>query len=181
MKVSLTIGFIAFASCVCAEETHPARFKIGPDEPDSVKAAVGELAEEVRRRTGVAMAYSTQPWAAKAAWFIKEKNGILAVHGSDFEGTEAAVRALAERYAASEDGRLIRGKTDYAMSSGIQRDKVFSNELSRVMSCRAGSPDWENELVTERNREPARAYSVPLERREESVGTDPACCAGNFQ
>lgn len=162
----LICGFFVLFSCTCAAELHPARFKIGPDEPDSVKAAVAELSEAVRLRTGTTMErsswsspvagdvfVSTQSWAAKGAWFVREKNGILAVHGSDFEGTAAAVRAVAERYASSADGRLIRGRTNYTMSHGVQREEVFSNELARVAACRAGAEDWENELVTERNRE----------------------------
>ena len=28
---------------------------------------------------------STQPWAAKGAWFVKLKNNIVVIHGSDFE------------------------------------------------------------------------------------------------
>ena len=35
----LICGFFVLFSCTCAAELHPARFKIGPDEPDSVKAA----------------------------------------------------------------------------------------------------------------------------------------------
>ena len=176
------LSIILLLSAACMAEEHPVRIKLGPDETYAVKAAVQELADGVRRRTGVTMAYSawsspsagdlfvsTQPWAVKGAWFVKEKNGILAVHGSDFDGTAAAVRALAARYAASEDGKLIRGKTDYTMSFGVQRDAVFDDELARVAESRVGAEDWENELVTERNRELARAYSFPLERIEDAL------------
>ena len=47
---------------------------------------------------------STQPWAAKGAWFVKLKNNIVAIHGSDFAGTEKAVKAFRARFITPAKG-----------------------------------------------------------------------------
>jgi hypothetical protein len=91
---------LAFGPFELANKEREARLMVGCDEPPEVRDAVKALADLVERKTGVRMKYSTyssamagdvfvstQPWAAKGAWFVKLKNNIVAIHGSDFEGT----------------------------------------------------------------------------------------------
>ena len=146
--------------------------KLGPDEPGSVRAAVSNLCDAVKERTGRELNYenyssplagdifvSTQPWDAKGAWFVKVKNGILAIHGSDVEGTAAAVRAFTERCVRGT-GPLSWASLD--MRDGVQREDVFASTLERTRREREGARDWENEFVNGRNRLPARTVSFPL-------------------
>ena len=162
-----------------------ARFKLGPDEPASVKQAVAELAAEVKAKTGVAMKYSswssavagdifvsTQPWGVKGAWFVRLKHNIVAIHGNDFAATEKAVRAFRECYVSAAKGPFIGGWTAIDLTEGVQREEVFDTELARVAALRKGNRDWENELVNERNREPARADGFPLARIEDALTPD---------
>ena len=157
--------------------------KLGPDEPDSVKAAVSNMCDAVRERTGVSLKYeryssplagdvfvSTQPWDAKGAWFVKVKNGILAVHGSDVEGTEAAVRAFTDRCVRG-DGPLCWETLE--MKGGVQREEVFERTLEKTRRERAGARDWENEFVNGRNRLPARAATFPLADEGAAFDDDP--------
>ena len=159
--------------------------RLGPDEDDAVKAEVAALVAEVKAKTGVELAYaggssalagevfvSTQPWAAKNAWFVKLKNSILAIHGSDFEGTCRAVRAFRQKYVTPAKGPVIGGWTAIDLRDGPQREDVFDAELKRISEERKNNRDWENELVTERNRLPSRAYSFPLARAEDAFTAD---------
>ncbi len=152
-----------------------ARIKLGPDEPQEVKAAVAALAGEVEEKSGVKLAYSTysspaggdlfvstQPWAAKGAWFVKLKNNILAIHGSDFEGTRNAVEAFRAKYVTPAKTASDLAWDEIDMKEGLQPDDVFDEELARVAALRKGNRDWENECVTEINRRPARAEGFPL-------------------
>ena len=166
-----------------ASPVREARVKLGPDETKEVRAAVDELVAAVAKRTGVTLKpsyyssplggdvfVSTQPWAAKGAWFVKLKNNVVAVHGSDADGTLKAVRAFAD---------FVRGLTtptlafdDVDLKSGPQPDDVFEAERARVEALRRGNRDWENECVTEINRRPARADGYPLARVEDALTDD---------
>ena len=101
-----------------ANPAREARVKLGPDETPEVREAVAGMLAEVEAKTGVKVGYSTwsspvggdvfvstQPWAAKGAWFVKLKNNIVAIHGSDFDGTRKAVNAFRARFIASAKGR----------------------------------------------------------------------------
>jgi len=158
---------------------------VGPDENEAVRAEVAALVDEIREKTGVKLEYdgassalagevfvSTQPWAAKNAWFVKLKNSILAIHGSDFEGTCRAVRAFREKYVTPAKGPVIGGWTEIYLHDGPQREDVFEAELKRLTEARRNNRDWENELVTERNRLPSRAYSFPLAKVEDAFTAD---------
>ena len=146
--------------------------KLGPDEPESVKVAVREMCEVVKARTGRALNYSryssplagdvfvsTQPWDAKEAWFVRTKNGVLAIHGSDVKGTELAVRAFTDRCVRGS-GPLRWDSLD--LRDGVQREEVFARTLEATRRAREGARDWENEFVNERNRLPSRAVTFPL-------------------
>ena len=158
-----------------ANPAREARVKLGPDEPEEVKKAVADMLSEVEAKTGVKVKYSTwsspvggdvfvstQPWAAKGAWFVKLKNNIVAIHGSDFDGTLKAVNAFRKRFVAPAKGRddLSWGEID--IKDGPQPDDVFEAELRRVEALRKGNREWENECVTEISRLPARADGFPL-------------------
>ena len=163
----------------------PARVKLGPDESEGVRIAVSNMLAEVQAKTGVSVPYSTysspiagdvfvstQPWAAKGAWFVRLKNGILAIHGSDVAATEKAVRVFHARFISTAKGPLIGGWTKIDLRNGPQPDDVFDVERARVAGLRARNRDWENECVTERNREPARASGFPLARVEDALTAD---------
>ncbi len=158
-----------------ASPAREARVKLGPDETKEVRAAVAELVADIARRTGVTLKYSTysspiggdvfvstQPWAAKAAWFVRLKNNIVAIHGSDAEGTRRAVRAFADFVRGLKTPTLAFADVD--LKSGPQPGDVFAAELARVEALRRGNRDWENECVTEIGRLPARADGYPLAR-----------------
>ena len=96
-----------------ANPNREARLMVGCDETPELRAAVRSLAELVERKTGVKMKYSsysspmggdvfvsTQPWAAKGAWFVRLKNNIVAIHGSDPAATLKALKAGATVYFA---------------------------------------------------------------------------------
>jgi len=66
-----------------ANPEREARVKLGPDETPEVRKAVADMLAEVEAKTGVKVRYSTwsspvggdvfistQPWAAKGAWFV---------------------------------------------------------------------------------------------------------------
>ncbi len=165
-----------------ANPAREARVKLGPDEPPAVRKAVADMLAEVEAKSGVKVRYSTwsspaagdvfvstQPWAAKSSWFVKLKNNIVAIHGSDFDGTEKAVKAFRAKFItpAKERGDLAWNAID--MSEGPQPGDVFDAELKRVTELRRGNRDWENECVTEINREPARADGFPLARAEDAL------------
>ena len=168
-----------------ANPAREARVKLGPDETPEVKKAVADMLAEVEAKTGVKVKYSTwsspvggdvfvstQPWAAKGAWFVKLKNNIIAIHGADFKGTRKAVEAFRARFItpAKCSGDLSWAAID--MKEGPQPDDVFDAELARVTAMRKGNRDWENECVTEINRLPARADGFPLARAEDAFSVD---------
>ena len=165
-----------------ASPVREARVKLGPDETPAVRKAVADMLDEVEAKTGVKVAYSTwsspvagdvfvstQPWAAKGAWFVKLKNNIVAIHGSDFEGTEKAVKAFRARFITPAKGHGDLAWDAIDMHEGPQPDDVFDAELKRVEALRKGNRDWENECVTEINRLPARADGFPLARAEDAL------------
>ena len=137
-----------------------------------------ELAGEVKRVTGVDVEvrfYSpafegdffvaTEPWAAKGAWTIGLRNGIIGIHGSDTAGTEAALRYFIDKFlkpVPSSQGRLEW--KDLRINHGPQWDDVREATISAVKAKRAKdkAPEWANEMVNYVNVEPARAYSFPL-------------------
>ncbi|MBQ3288882.1 MAG: hypothetical protein IJH50_05680, partial [Kiritimatiellae bacterium] len=168
-----------------ASPVREARVKLGPDETPEVRKAVADMLAEVEAKTGVKVKYSswsspvagdvfvsTQPWAAKGAWFVKLKNNIIAIHGSDFEGTFKAVNAFRERFVTPAKGRKDLAWDAIDMKDGPQPDDVFEAERERVSALRKGNRDWENECVTEINRLPARADGFPLVRVEDALATD---------
>ena len=158
-----------------ANPAREARVMIGPDETPEVRAAIAQLVEDVAKRTGVRLKrstysspmggdvfVSTQPWAAKAAWFVRLKNNVVAVHGSDAAGTLKAVRAFADFVQGLATPTLAFDGVD--LKEGPQPGDVFEAERARVEALRRGNRDWENECVTEINRRPARADGYPLAR-----------------
>ena len=188
----LSVGLSVFAFATCEPEkmdfgpfelaspAREARVKLGPDETKEVRAEVARLVADVATRTGTKLKYSTysspiggdvfvstQPWAAKGAWFVRLKNNIVAIHGSDAEGTLAAVRAFAGFVRGLKTPTLAFADVD--LKSGPQPADVFEAELARVEALRKGNRDWENECVTEINRRPARADGYPLARVEDAL------------
>ena len=164
-----------------ANPDRQARVKIGPDEGRDVKEAVAAMIAEVKRKTGATVAcnagsspmagdvfVSTQPWAAKGAWFVKLKNNMVAIHGSDPAATLEAFNAFFEKVVRPATDRTI-AISGLDMKKGPQPEDVFDAELARVARLREGNRDWENECVTERNREPARADGFPLARVEDAL------------
>lgn len=173
---------LAFGPYELANPAREARVKLGPDEPPAVRRAVADMLAEVEAKTGVRVKYSTwsspvggdvfvstQPWAAEGAWFVKLKNNIVAIHGSDFAGTEKAVKAFRARYVTPAKGARDLAWDAIDMREGPQPDDVFEAERARVARLRAGNRDWENECVTEINRLPARADGFPLARAEDAL------------
>ena len=168
-----------------ANPAREARVKLGPDETPAVRKAVADMLAEVEAKTGVKVKYtgwsspiagdvfvSTQPWAAKGAWFVKLKNNIVAIHGSDFAGTEKAVKAFRAKFITPAKGGGDLSWDTIDMKEGPQPDDVFDAELARVTALRKGNRDWENECVTEINRLPARADGFPLARAEDALTAD---------
>lgn len=167
-----------------ANPMREARIKVGPDESDAVRAEVSKLVSLIENKTGIRVRYSnysspiagdvfvsTQPWAAKGAWFVRLKNNVVAVHGSDFEGTLKAVRAFRVRVVEKLDSKTLAFE-DVDLQEGPQPDDVFEAERVRVERAQARNRDWENECVTEINREPARADGFPLARVEDALTAD---------
>ena len=167
-----------------ANPDREARLMVGCDETPELRAAVKSLAELVERKTGVKLKYSTysspmagdvfvstQPWAAKGAWFVRLKNNIVAIHGSDPAATLKALNAFVERCVRPASDRTL-AIADVDLKEGPQPDDVFEAERARVEKAQAGNRDWENECVTERNREPARAIGFPLARVEDAFAED---------
>lgn len=167
-----------------ANPAREARLMVGCDETPELRAAVKELADLVERKTGVKMKYSTysspmggdvfvstQPWAAKGAWFVRLRNNIVAIHGSDPQGTLKALNAFVERHVKPATDRTL-AFAEIDMKEGPQPADVFEAERARVEKAQAGNRDWENECVTERNREPARADGFPLARVEDAFTAD---------
>ena len=167
-----------------ANPLREARIMVGCDETAELRQAVKELAALVERKTGVKLKYSTysspmagdvfvstQPWAAKGAWFVRLRNNIVAIHGSDPSGTLKALNAFVERCVKPATDRTL-AIADVDLKEGPQPDDVFESTRARVEKAQAGNRDWENECVTERNREPARADGFPLARVEDAFTAD---------
>ena len=179
---SVTPERLDFGPFELANPAREARIKLGPDEPPEVRKAVADMLAEVEAKTGVKVKYtgwsspvagdvfvSTQPWAAKGAWFVKLKNNIVAIHGSDFEGTAKAVKAFRAKFVTPAKGGGDLSWDSIDMKEGPQPDDVFDAEVARVTALRKGNRDWENECVTEINRLPARADGFPLARTEDAL------------
>ena len=167
-----------------ANPSREARIKVGPDETDSVWAEVSNLVSFVEAKTGVRLRYSafsspvagdvfvsTQPWAAKGAWFVRLKNNIVAIHGSDPDGTLKALRTFRTHVVEKlTTPTLSFGDVD--LKDGPQPADVFEAERARVENLQRNNREWENECVTEVNREPARADGFPLARIEDALTAD---------
>jgi len=172
---------LAFGPFELANPAREARLMIGRDETPQLRAAVKDMAAEIARKTGVTMKYSsysspiggdvfisTQPWAARGAWFVRLKNNIIAIHGSDPAGTLKALAAFRATCVTPATDKTI-AIDDVDLREGPQPDDVFAAEVARVEKIQANNRDWENECVTERNREPARAEGYPLARVEDAL------------
>ena len=185
MKRMWTVGMCCLMAAAGAEtfsiernDPRPFRIHGSSDETPTTKAMYRELAAEVKRVTGVdvqvlgyAPAFagdfyvSTQPWDAKGAWTLGNRNGIMGIHGSDVQATEAALRHFIDtrlKPVPSDAGRLAW--TDLRETKGPQWADVRARTVAAVAAKRAAekAPEWENELVNYVNVEPARAYSFPL-------------------
>ncbi len=170
----------AGAETFSIERNDPRPFRIhgSPDETPATKAMYRELAAEVKRVTGVdvqvlgyAPAFagdfyvSTQPWDAKGAWTLGNRNGVMGIHGSDVQATEAALRHFIDtRLKPVKTGAGRLAWTDLRETKGPQWADVRARTVAAVAAKRAAekAPEWENELVNYVNVEPARAYSFPL-------------------
>ena len=186
MTRRLTTGLCCCLAAAAAAETfsierndlRPFRIHGSPDETAATKAMYRELAAEVKRVTGVeveVLGYapaaagdfyvSTQPWDAKGAWTLGNRNGVMGVHGSDVKATEAALRHFIDtRLKPVETGAGRLAWTDLRETKGPQWKDVRARTVAAVAARRAAekAPEWENELVNHVNVEPARAYSLPL-------------------
>ena len=185
MTSPVTPERLDFGPFELANPAREARVKLGPDETPAVRRAVAGMLAEVEAKTGVKVKYtrwsspiagdvfvSTQPWAAKGAWFVKLKNNIVAIHGSDFAGTEKAVKAFRAKFITPAKGGGDLSWDAIDIKEGPQPDDVFDAEVKRVTALRKGNRDWENECVTEINRLPARADGFPLARAEDALMAD---------
>ncbi|MBQ0031595.1 MAG: DUF4981 domain-containing protein [bacterium] len=191
----MALTFASSASVLRAEaftiernDPRPFRIHGSPDETKATYAMMKELAAEIRRVTGVdvevkcyAPAFagdfyvSTQPWAVEGAYTYGNRNGVMGFHGSDVQGTEAALRHFIDTYVKSvptEAGRLEW--RDLRVNRGLQWADVRAESVAAVAKKRAdeNAPEWENELVNYVNVEPARAYSFPLARTEDAFTDD---------
>ena len=72
--------------------------------------------------------------AAEGAWFVKLKNNIVAIHGSDFAGTEKAVKAFRARYVTPAKGARDLAWDAIDMREGPQPDDVFEAERAKYKS-----------------------------------------------
>ena len=181
-------GMLADTFTIERDDPRPFRVHCGPDETAATKAMMRELAAEVKRITGVevevrnyAPAFegdffvATEPWAAKGAWTIGNRNGIMGIHGSDTQGTEAALRHFIDEYLKPVNAGVGRLEwKDLRVNHGPQWADVRETALAEVkaMRERANAPEWANELVNYVNVEPARAYSFPLASPESALTTE---------
>ena len=185
MKRVWTVGMCCLMAAAGAEtfsiernDPRPFRIHGSSDETPATKAMYRELAAEVKRVTGVdvqvlgyAPAFagdfyvSTQPWDAKGAWTLGNRNGVMGIHGSDVQATEAALRHFIDtRLKPVKTGAGRLAWTDLRETKGPQWADVRARTVAAVAAKRAAekAPEWENELVNYVNVEPARAYSFPL-------------------
>ena len=191
MLVSMLALCTADAETFTIEKNDPRPFRIhgSPDETKATYAMMKELAAEVKRVTGVevevksyAPAFSgdfyvsTQPWAAKGAYTYGVRNGVMGFHGSDIEGTEAALRHFIDTYLkpVPTDAGRFEWK-DLRVNHGPQWADVREKTIAAVKAQReqAKAPEWENEFVNHVNVEPARAYSFPLANAEDAFSPEP--------
>ena len=170
------------------DDPRPFRIHGSPDESEETYAMMRELAAEIERVTGVkaqvlryAPAFegdfyvSTQPWAAKGAYTYGNRNGVMGFHGSDVEGTAAALRHFIDTHVkpvAKGTGRFEW--KDLRVNHGPQWADVREATIAAVKAKRAKErvPEWENELVNYVNVEPARAYSFPLAKASDALTAD---------
>ena len=178
---SVAIGAMADVSgfSVAPGDRHPSIIVCGRDATPEMKKARDEIVREVKRVTGVELLkrsyagtpmagdifLTTQHWDAPGAWRMKLEHGVIEIHGADDAGTAAAARTFTREFLKplpTGAGRIEIA--DFARTHGPQYEEVKAAMVAKVAAERAGenAPEWENELVTQVNREPARAYSFPL-------------------
>ena len=180
MAAMLALAMGATAETFTIEKNDPRPFRVhnGPDETSATKAMMRELAAEVKRVTGVevevkgyAPAFegdffvATEPWAAKGAWTIGLRNGVIGIHGSDVAGTQAALRHFIDNFLKPVPASAGRFEwKDLRINHGPQWADMREATLAAVKAKRAAdnAPEWANELVNYVNVEPARAWSFPL-------------------
>ena len=159
------------------------------DRGPEINEAHAMIVRELKRVTGVEVEIagyantpmagdiyvSTQPWAAPGAWRMKLEHGVIEIHGADDRATLAAARAFVAEFLAKEPtGRGWWEIADFVRTHGPQYDDVKAATVARVAAERAAenAPEWENELVTEVNRAPARALSFPLASVEAALADE---------
>ena len=174
----LATGAAAETFTIERNDLRPFRIHNGPDETPATRAMMRELAEEVKRVTGVqvevlgyAPAFAgdffvaTEPWTAKEAWTIGLRNGIIGIHGSDVAGTQAALRHFIDKFLKPVPASAGRFEwKDLRINHGPQWADVRDETIAAVKAKREKdkAPEWANEFVNYVNVEPARAYSFPL-------------------
>lgn len=160
-------------------EKSPRVIILGEDATRDIRRVRDEIFREVKRITGVELLkptyagtpmagdifLTTQPWDAPGAWCMKLEHGVIEIHGADDAGTVAAAKAFIGEFLhplPSGVGRLEIA--DFTRTHGPQYADVKAAMVAKVVAERAkeNAPEWENELVTQINREPARAFSFPL-------------------
>jgi len=161
----------------------------GKDADAGIRRAQDEIARELKRVTGVTaekknyagtpmagdIFLTTQPWDAPGAWKAKLEHGVVEIHGADDAATAAAARAFVREFLSREpSGKGLWEVADFVRTHGPQYEDVKEKAIARIAAERraAQAPEWENELVTEVNRAPARAYSIPLASEEAAFADD---------
>ena len=184
----LATGAAAEVFTIERNDQRPFRVHNGPDETPATRAMMRELAAEVKRVTGVqvevlgyAPAFAgdffvaTEPWAAKGAWTIGLRNGIIGIHGSDVAGTQAALRHFIDNFLKPVPASAGRFEwKDLRIDHGPQWADVREATLAAVKAKREKdkAPEWANEFVNYVNVEPARAYSFPLASVKDALTHD---------
>ena len=170
-------------------ERSPRGFILGEVATRDIRRVRDEIFREVKRITGVELLkptyagtpmagdifLTTQPWDAPGAWRMKLEHGVVEIHGADDAGTVAAAKAFIREFLhplPSGAGRLEIA--DFTRTHGPQYADVKAAMVAKVAAERAkeNAPEWENELVTQVNREPARAFSFPLASEAEALTPD---------
>ena len=190
MAAALILATDAAAETFTIEKNDPRPFRIhnGPDETPATRAMMRELAAEVKRVTGVELEVlgyapafagdffvATEPWAAKGAWTIGLRNGIIGIHGSDVAGTQAALRHFIDNFLKPVPASAGRFEwKNLRINCGPQWADVREATLAAVKAKREKdkAPEWANELVNYVNVEPARAWSFPLASVQAALTAD---------
>ena len=191
LTIAALSAALARAETFTIERDDPRPFRIhgGPDETPATYAMMRELAAEIKRVTGVkaeilgyAPAFkgdfyvATQPWAEKGAYVYGTRNGVMGFHGSDVQGTEAALRHFIDHHVKGVPTAAGRFEwKDLTVRQGRQWADVreASVAAAREKRKRDRAPEWENEFVNYVNVEPARAYSFPLAKVEDAFTPEP--------